>query len=687
MIPAIRGFMVTHSESLFADWETDAARVATDEERLREEFRDDPEQTEILKAVIAGLDERMRQTTRSASTELLTSLWQPPVQQNNLGLRLIFDNIRRLDENELRRLDSRNSESEKRAIAALLTIGLASALAVVMVVVAVVVIMRDLRNRRHASEELERARIAAEAASVAKSVFLANMSHELRTPLTSIMGYADLLLDPGMTTGRRHEFLQTMRRSSQQLLTLINDILDVSKIEAGKMTVEHIECRLLDVFADVDSLMRARAQEKGITLSICYQTPAPMRVRTDPTRLRQILLNLVGNAVKFTDAGSARVLVSCLDQPPQNAVLPAQAGNGQPASQGTSYPVLIVEVADTGIGISREQLARIFEPFTQGDVSTTRRFGGTGLGLSISRRLAAMLGGSLAIQSELGKGSTFILTLPVQPIPGSEVVQAGDVQRIAANSGRAAEPVQKNLGARVLLAEDGLENREVITLHLRNAGCEVIAAEDGRQAIETAMTASRSQSPFDVILMDMQMPVMDGYTATAELRQSGYTGPIIALTAHAMPEDRERCLRVGCDEYAPKPVEIPHLLAMIARFTGKTGTITVAEKIASDPVLRGLTRRFCEGLPETLSQMKRSLDEKAWAELAAAAHKLAGTGGAYGFADITRQAKVLERLAQAPQQEQEIRTQLDRLEDACRHALGFLDPKDASPMQTAASSG
>jgi CheY-like chemotaxis protein len=283
----------------------------------------------------------------------------------------------------------------------------------------------------------------------------------------------------------------------------------------------------------------------------------------------------------------------------------------------------------------------------QADPSTTRRFGGTGLGLSISRRLARMMGGELTVTSEQGKGSCFHLTVPMPSLPGTAMLPPGEFRHVVDDVQRSLDAMRRELKLRVLLAEDGVENRDVITLHLRHAGCEVWQAEDGEQAHAMALQAWRAGEPYDVVLMDMQMPVMDGYTATAKLRSDGYIGVIIALTAHAMREDRDRAIRVGCDEYATKPVDMPKLLQKMAQFAGRMSPPTVTEKMLENPVLRQLTVKFLDGLPQTLDTLTASAARSAWDEMALAAHRLAGAGGAYGFEEITREAKALERAVRA----------------------------------------
>jgi signal transduction histidine kinase/DNA-binding NarL/FixJ family response regulator len=656
MVAAARRFVEDGGEATFAEWQSAAASVVEDEMQLQKEFAGDASQSEKLKFVARNWDDRIEQTTRKGDPESIRALWQAPSGTRNISLMETFNAMRAIDKQELDYLAQRNEEAKHRGRQASIIIGTASILALIMVGGIATWVLGDLKARRRAGEELERAKSAAEAASVAKSAFLANMSHEVRTPLTSILGYVDLMLEPE-EGAVRPEFLQTIRRSGEHLLTLINDILDVSKIEAGRMSVESVECRLVDILADIDSLMQTRAAEKGIEFKIECVTSIPERAKTDPTRFRQILGNLTSNALKFTDEGSVRMVIACA-----------------PAAKWDAGPVneITVDVIDTGIGISAEQQAQLFQPFMQADLSTTRRFGGTGLGLSISRRLARMMGGEITLTSEVGKGSCFRLIVPMAALPGVAMIPGGDFHHVVDDEKRALEAVRRELKLRVLLAEDGVENRDVITLHLRHAGCEVSHAEDGERAHAMAMQAWRAGEPYDVVLMDMQMPVMDGYTATAKLRNDGYNGVIVALTAHAMREDRERALRVGCDEYATKPVDMPKLLQKLARFSGRMSPPTVTEKLLENPVLRQLTVKFLDGIPQTLDTLAQLVGQRAWADVGVAAHRLAGAGGAYGFDAITREAKALERAVRSDPPEG-VERHLAALEAACMQARGRVE--------------
>ncbi|MDY0165229.1 MAG: PAS domain S-box protein [Thermoguttaceae bacterium] len=405
-------------------------------------------------------------------------------------------------------------------------------------------------------EETRRSRelaVQANAACQSKSEFLANMSHEIRTPMTAILGFAETLLnepDSDCTQAERRRAIETIRRNGEHLLALINDILDLSKIEAGKIDVARTRCVPANLLAEVRALMWLRAEEKHLPLTVEYQGLIPEWIDTDPLRLRQILINLVGNAVKFTKRGSVRIVVQLLNDLPGGARLR-------------------FDVIDTGIGIAEPQIARLFQPFTQADSSTTRQFGGTGLGLTISKRLAEVLGGDITVTSTPGVGSTFSLIIETGSLAGVALLElpseTGDLSQLApVLSGENSLPEHSRLDCRILLAEDGPDNQRLIAHLLEKAGADVTVVENGQAAVDEALAAEQRGSPFDVILMDMQMPVMDGYAATQKLRQRGYKGAIVALTAHAMADDRRKCLDAGCDDYATKPIDRARLLKVVA---------------------------------------------------------------------------------------------------------------------------
>ncbi|HVW02878.1 MAG TPA: response regulator [Planctomycetaceae bacterium] len=398
-----------------------------------------------------------------------------------------------------------------------------------------------------ANADLAGARDAAEAANRAKTEFLTNMSHEIRTPMTAILGYMELMESPDQSPADRAHSIGTIRRNGEHLLSIINDILDLAKIEAGKMPLESIICSPRAIIEDIGSWMRLRARDKGIEFAVDYADDLPDQIVADPTRLRQILVNLAANAVKFTEAGQVKI-------------------EARVVADDYGAPVLSVAVQDTGIGLGPEQLSRLFQNFWQADSSTSRRYGGTGLGLSISRKLARLMGGDLAVSSRLGEGSRFELTFPVQePTEAHSQRSAASTRLVplAPGDGMCACDDVREQRLRVLLAEDSEDMQRLFAFMLRKSRCEVTVAENGQVAADHALEAWREGRPYDVILLDMQMPVLDGYATAQLLRSEGYDRPIIALTAHAMVGDRDKCLSAGCDDYATKPIESAKLMLLL----------------------------------------------------------------------------------------------------------------------------
>jgi signal transduction histidine kinase/ActR/RegA family two-component response regulator len=406
-------------------------------------------------------------------------------------------------------------------------------------------------HRQH--DELVSARDHAEAASRSKTEFLANMSHEIRTPMTAVLGYTELLLAGEAGADERAEWSAAVRRNGADLLQLIDGILDISRVEAGELEIHRHPCRLRRLVEDAAAPIATAAHEKGLEFHFEVDATCPEVIETDPVRLRQVLANLLQNALKFTEHGSVSLWV----------------GRDSPDS-------VCFAVRDTGIGIAAHDQEKIFTPFGQADSSHTRRYGGVGLGLSISQRLATMLFGALQVSSDLGRGSEFRLTLPA---PDSAVGDASHEPERAPALERASGQVPSAFpGARVLLAEDGVDNQRLVRALLRPLQVEVALVENGAQAVDQALAALDGERPFDLVLMDMQMPVMDGYEATRRLRAEGYSGPIVALTAHAMSSDRGRCLEAGCDEYLSKPVDRARLLEVVALFLAERKTDTGAPR-------------------------------------------------------------------------------------------------------------
>lgn len=410
--------------------------------------------------------------------------------------------------------------------------------------------IKDAETRLQATNaELVVAKQIAESANRSKSEFLANMSHEIRTPLTAMLGFADILREDGdirLAPEQRLCTIDTIKNAGQHLLAIINDILDLSKIEADKMTVEKIETPFVAVLRDVTALLHPTAAGKGVVLRTSFTTAIPVRIMSDPTRLRQILMNMVGNAVKFTESGEIDVRV------------------GLHFRDGSQR--LEINIEDTGPGMTEEQAQRLFQSFGQADTSVTRRFGGAGLGLAISRRLARLMGGSVSlISTKLGSGSKFRIELPLESVPGSCWIQSLDEVQQEARREAPCDALPK-LSGRLILAEDGPDNQRLIAFHLRKAGASVDVAENGRIAFDMIESEAARGTPYDMLLTDIQMPDMDGHTLTRKLRERNCQMSIVALTAHAMEEERQKCFASGCNDFATKPIDKFALLAVCAKW-------------------------------------------------------------------------------------------------------------------------
>jgi len=535
----------------------------------------------------------------------------------------------------------------------------------------------NITARKLAEDRLENARQEAESANTAKSAFIANISHEIRTPMNAILGYADMLLEPDNSAEERLNCVKVIRRNGEHLLAIINDILDISKVEACRMSAEQIPCELPQLVADVVALTNPRATDKGLKFEVTFDEVIPKTVQTDPVRVKQVLVNLVGNAIKFTSAGAVRLHVS----------------------QEVSYFTQNIRfsVTDTGIGMTAAQLGKLFQPFTQADVSTTRKFGGTGLGLTISKRLAQILGGDIEVRSEEGAGSTFSFWINGGPREGVKLIRnLTQEQPSIPDLATTSKGREIRLDGTVLLVEDGEDNQHLLTAFLEHAGLKVSLAVNGEIAVKAALEGN-----FDLILMDMQMPVMDGYRATGELRKLGYTKPIVALTAHAMAEDRLKCMQAGCTEYMSKPVDRHKLLTTCAIYlpaaivsprppeqeveesapaptpvpvenpTTSEGASPLRSSMANDPRVGKVLEKFISRLPDRVSTIQNALDEGDLEALRQAVHNLKGAGSGYGFRPLSEQSAKAEDALRAEQSLDEIRREVDQLIGLIRRVEGY----------------
>src|ERR1700674_1409475 len=523
----------------------------------------------------------------------------------------------------------------------------------------VLISLDDVTQLEENKVELGKAKEKAEAANQAKSDFLANMSPDIRTPMNAILGFTELLKRGyGRNEADARKYLETIHSSGKHLLELINDILDLSKIEAGHLEVERIACSPYFIANEVVNVLAVRAKEKGVALTFAVRGKIPETIESDPTCLRRIATNLVGNAVKFTERGGVGVVLHFSEQ--------------------GSKPLIAIDVTDSGIGVAADKLDGIFDPFTQADSSVTRKFGGTGLGLTISRRFARALGGDIVVTSEIGKGSVFMVTVETGSLTGIRMLQENELLS-QARAGAGDQPRWSFRPASVLVVDDGPENRELLKLVLGDTGLRVFEAENGSLAVDKA----RSQA-FDLILMDMQMPVMDGYTATRTLRAGGLNTPIIALTANAMKGSEKAVMEAGCSGFHTKPINIDQLLQTLAELLGgqrielplqtraaiawpagavESATSPVAtvrtpadqqlpeaagplvSRLAGNQRLLPAVRRFGGRLRGQLDALEAAACNRDFAQVADLAHWLKGAGGTVGYDVFTAPASHLEQSA------------------------------------------
>ena len=490
----------------------------------------------------------------------------------------------------------------------------------------------------------------------AKGKFLANMTHEIRTPMTAILGFSEMLCEDSLLSqfSQAHKpFVKNIHGSCEHLLTVINDILDLSKIEVGKMNIEALKCSPFEIVTQLKDEYVASARAKQLDLSIAYQFPIAETITTDSMRIKQVLSNLLSNAIKFTDKGHVTLSVGMVNL-------------------STDNPLIQFEVIDSGIGLTDEKVEQLFQPFVQGDTSTTRNYGGTGLGLTISKHLAEIMGGDISVEKNPEIGSTFRVRISAGDLSDTLMVNSEDETTVVVAMNEVIREKEGNLVANILLVEDCPDNRELISFIINAAGADLAFAVNGKEAVDMVLAQEAAGTPYDIVLMDMQMPVMDGYEATAILRDRGIKTTIIALTAHNMVSECKKCFDAGCDNLLSKPIDrskfIPTLASYLAK--GKEAIAhlaqqsenqieTVAQEVVADATspeivlsdfdkdidFADLLDSFCEKLPERIAKIENAIDAQDFEALKEAAHQIKGTSGNYGFMVISEAAKLLEAAA------------------------------------------
>ena len=477
----------------------------------------------------------------------------------------------------------------------------------------------DLRTR-----DLEVARDEALQASQTKSAFIANVSHEIRTPLTPIIGFAESMLQDNPDAETRNSLLNSIIRNGRHLFNIINEILDLSKIEANKLEIENIDVDLSQIYRDIDSVIGVLARDKGLEFRKGFSNPVPRRIHSDPTRIKQILMNLLTNAIKFTERG--HVGLYCEFDPERK--------------------LLNFTVCDTGIGIPQDKMDRLFMAFSQADTSTTRRYGGTGLGLYISQRLARLLGGDITVMSQEGGGSRFQVTIAAESSDPNDLITAPDMSESTTSYATGLPASIPQLSGHVLLAEDSPDNQLLISHYIRKTGAQVSTAENGQIALGMALAHD-----YDLVLMDMQMPVMGGAEAVELLRAAGCQTPIAALTANAMKGDREHYTRIGCNDFLGKPIRQRVFYQVLAKYLPATSGDQPGRRVASgserDAEFLDLQAGFLASLDGYIARLRQAMARDDHAEVMEQAHQLKGLGGSFGYPEITAHATRLEAAIKA----------------------------------------
>ncbi len=505
------------------------------------------------------------------------------------------------------------------------------------------ILLQEIKHKEEFQKRLIGANEIVVKASKAKSDFLSNMSHEIRTPLTAVIGFSETLLDSDQSMHTRINTIKTIIRNGKHLLSLINNILDLSKIEADKIEIEKINIDPFKILTEVSSLLSSLAVEKNIDFKINYLSELPKHFKSDPVKLKQILINLASNAIKFTEKGSVTINVKLLKE-----------------QQKISF-----EVEDTGIGLKPEQLNKLFKSFSQADSSTTRKYGGTGLGLVLSKRLAELLGGTIVVESQFGIGSRFQVTIETDSLHNIELINEQGYAHFTSQENVEVKTPPIKFTGEILLAEDTPDLQRLIALYLRKTGANVTVVENGKLAVEQALNKE-----FDVIFTDIQMPVMGGIEAVKIMRKQGYKKPIIALTANVMEKNKLICIQAGCDGFVSKPVNRNKLIEVAAKYLQPAHEEKIDDSpilsnlLTTEPQLENIISSFIIGLPELITQVEEALNSKNWSQLEKQIQETKNAASQHGYPVLVElSSMILFQLAS--QDYSEIKELVERFKNIC----------------------
>ena len=505
-----------------------------------------------------------------------------------------------------------NDLSSKNKFSIMLIAILGSAALMLGIIITIYVTRHTVRSENDFIEQ----KMLAEQASEAKSMFLANMSHEIRSPLTAIIGFSDSILNRNLTEEKKKELNRSIVKNSKHLHQIINDILDISKIEAGQLELEIISTPVRELFSELTSMVELQTSRKGLEFHVNYEFPLPEIIDTDPTRLKQVLVNLSNNALKFTQHGNITVAVSY-----------------EPINKKLHF-----SVSDTGIGMTDEQAKNVFSAFSQADTSTTRKFGGTGLGLSISKQLVEKLGGEISCSSTPEKGSCFSFFIDIGDNQNLDMIH--DQESFDAEISSQIDTFFEHLTGNVLLGEDLIDNQDLIQMYVEDTGASITIADNGKLAVKAC-----EQSSFDLIFMDMQMPVMDGVEAITKIRALGVKTPIVSLTANALKSDVDKCMNAGANDFLSKPIDVNKFNQVLSKYLKPaevpnpkemTPNIIENKQKKRSQKMEKLVNRFLDELPNRIVLINDSKDQENWRDLKMETHKLKGLGTTMGFPELTK---------------------------------------------------